>query len=77
MSNHSTRKFVKTALLSVAGLFASFTLFRKFSAVPDQRKDTIKMLDEHGNLIEIDAEIFAAMQKKKATDKDVQEWVKK
>ena len=77
MSDQSTRLFVKTALLSIAGLFASFTLFRKFVAEPETKRETVKMLAEDGSLIEIDAEVFAAMQKKKATDKDVQEWVKK
>jgi hypothetical protein len=77
MSDQSTRTFVKTTLLSIAGLFASFTFFRKIVAEPDKKRDTVKMLAEDGSLIEIDAEVFAAMQKKKATDKDVQDWVKK
>lgn len=77
MKKSDKRNFLKTAFLAFLGLFASFSLFKRFMPAEEQERKSVKMLSEDGKLIEIDAEIFAAMQKRKASDEEMQEWVKK
>ncbi len=74
------RKFVLgLGILSAVGAIAAATglpfFVRKFAKTPGKKK-TVKMLTEDGRLVEMDASLMAA-SKKKATNAELQHWIKK
>ncbi|MBS1532689.1 MAG: hypothetical protein JSU01_20470 [Bacteroidetes bacterium] len=76
----SRRKFVRglgifavfTTLASSAGL----SFFGKRVSKARSKSKSVKMLTEDGRLVEID-EMLVTSQRKKATNADVQHWIKK
>lgn len=60
--------------------FLSFGLFKKrkdiISCAPPAVNGTMKMLTEDGRLVEVDIANLGSL-KKKLTDKELQEWVKR
>jgi len=60
--------------------FLSFGFFKKrkdvISCAPPESNGTVKMLTEDGKLVEVDIANLSSLRKK-LTDKEMQEWVKR
>ena len=69
--NQTRRKFISWGVISAAAL-AAF----KFIKPSGNKPQTIKMLTEDGKLVEIDIASLPP-QKKKITNKELQNWIKK
>ena len=78
----SRRKFVlRVGILSVFAAIATATglpFFSKKKVTPDKgsKKKTVKMLTQDGRLVEID-ESLMTVSKKKVTNTELQQWIKK
>lgn len=59
-----------------AGAFTMFSGWSFFRSRPKQKSETKKMLTQDGQLVEVELNAFAKTDKK-ATVKDLQEWVKR
>jgi hypothetical protein len=74
------RKFVwgVSALSAITAVTAVFGLpfFTKKGANPGNIKTMVKMLTEDGRLVEIDQSLITA-SKKKVTNRELQNWIKK
>lgn len=79
-SSPTRRKFVLGlgVLSAFTAITASVSLpfFKKKSAKADGKKNIVKMLTEDGRLVEIDGSLITA-SKKKATNKELQNWIKR
>ncbi len=66
-------------ILSIVTLVSGLSFFKKKKQIiacnPHENK-TVKMLTEDGRLVEVDANLLAS-NKKIATDKDLQSWIKR
>lgn len=71
-TNHSSRK--KFIWWGAAALTAIGT-WKLFGGSKKKDPETIKMLTQDGKLVEIDKSLLASGTK--ATDKDLQQWIKK
>jgi len=69
----SRKKFISLGISSAA-LLATFR-FLNFKK-KDKEPGTVKMLTQDGTLVEIDAALITA-SRKKATNSDLQNWIKK
>ena len=68
----SRKKFVLWGL----GILSSLTAFRLFSQTPSTKnKKTVKMLDQDGKLVEVDAEKLFCGKRKKISDEQLKNWV--
>lgn len=80
MQHHTKTNSRKKFLLWGTALVASFTAFRFFSGKPRSKApaagDTVKMLTQDGQLVEIDKTLLAATGQK-ISNEDLQQWVKK
>lgn len=65
----------KKMLLWAAAALASVAAFRIFGTAKTTKSETVKMLTEDGQLVEVDKNMLAAGGKK-ITDKELQQWVK-
>jgi hypothetical protein len=78
-SHPSRRRFVWgvgiLSLLTAAGSALKFPFLNKKSR-PEIKGKTVKMLTQDGTLVEIDAALITA-SRKKATNSDLQNWIKK
>ena len=80
MNNHSTndsperprKEAILGGLAVVASLMVAFNPFGS----KEKKAEKITMLGEDGKLIEVDASVIANSSKRKATDKELQEWIK-
>jgi hypothetical protein len=80
MTDNSKKSFIKKSILGVAGIVLSFSFFRKVSSKSDSIKndnDTVKMLSEDGQLIEIDKKVLEKMNKRLISKEELQSWVKR
>lgn len=80
VDGEARRKFVLglgilSAFAAVAAAIDIPFFFKKTSK-PASKKKTVKMLTEDGRLVEIDASLMTA-SKKKATNTELQHWIKK
>jgi hypothetical protein len=73
-NTQSRRRFLRWGA-GVAGAVTIFSGFRFFRAAP-KKPSTTKMLTQDGTLVEVD---IARLNKsdKKASNKDLQEWIKR
>ena len=69
--NQSRRKFIAWGVASAA-LFSAI----KFLRPSPQKTETVKMLTQDGKLVEIDMAALPS-QKKRITNKELQNWIKK
>lgn len=69
--NQSRRKFIVWGVASAA-LFSAI----KFMLPSPKKNETVKMLTQDGKLVEVDMAALTA-KKKKITDKELQNWIKK
>lgn len=80
MQHNTKTNSRKKFLLWGAALAASVTVFRFFSGKPPSTPaavgDTVKMLTQDGQLVEIDKTLLAATGKK-ISNEDLQQWIKK
>lgn len=80
MQHNTKTNSRKKFLLWGSALVASFTALRFFSGKPKSTTsaagDTVKMLTQDGQLVEIDKTLLAATGKKISTE-DLQQWIKK
>lgn len=67
----SRKKFFLWAL----GIVTSIPAFR-FMMTAKKKKDTVKMLTQDGKLVEIDRDLISG-SKRKITDAELKNWVKK
>ena len=74
--SQSRKKFVQWGL----GILSSFTIFKLAGSAGPKTKDikvkTLKMLGEDGKLVEVVQSTLPA-NRKKITDKELQNWIKK
>ena len=67
-------------LMSIFSFF-TFGLFSKkrniISCAPPDEKKTMKFLDQNGQLVEVDISKIGSSSKEKASNKELQEWVKR
>lgn len=80
MTDNSKKSFIKKSILGAAGIVLSFSFFRKVSSKSDSvkdNKDTVKMLSEDGQLIEIDRKVLEKMNKRLISKEELQSWVKR
>ncbi len=70
-SNVTRKKFA--GWLGVLSLFAM--LGAAFRIRKNKKIETVKMLTQDGQLVEVDAKLLAA-SRKKISDKELQDWVK-
>jgi len=80
VDGEARRKFVLglgilSALAAVAAATGLPSFAKKFAKASGKKK-TVKMLTEDGRLVEMDASLMAA-SKKKATNAELQHWIKK
>ena len=59
-----------------AGALTLIAGFRFFTKQNDEAPATTKMLTQDGKLVEVDVKLISQV-KKKATNKEVQEWIKR
>ena len=69
--NQSRRKFIAWGVASAA-LFSAI----KFMLPSPKKNETVKMLTQDGKLVEVDMAALPS-QKKKITNKELQNWIKK
>lgn len=69
--NQSRRKFISWGVASAA-VVAAF----KFINPSPKKTETVKMLTQDGKLVEIDTAVLPS-KKKRITNKELQNWVKK
>jgi hypothetical protein len=69
---HSRKKFIGLTFSAAALL----TTFRFFSLRKKKKPTTVKMLTQDGKLVEVDIAALPS-KKKKITNKELQDWVKK
>lgn len=73
----SRKKFLQWgAILFGSATFLGFTNFFWKSKNKDQKADTVKMLTQDGQLVEIDKKLLAAPGKK-ITNEELQRWINK
>jgi hypothetical protein len=79
VQKRTRRIFAFWGIAYVLSLIVAFNPFRSSSKKPKDNPDPdkVKMLSQDGQLIEVDAVIFAAIQKKNISDKELQEWIRK
>lgn len=80
MTDNSKKSFIKKSILGATGIVLSFSFFRKVSSKSDSgkdNKDTVKMLSEDGQLIEIDRKVLEKMNKRLVSKEELQSWVKR
>lgn len=70
--NSTRKKF----LLWSAALLSSVAVFKFIPGGKPKKKETVKMLTEDGKLVEVDIAALPS-QKKKVTNKELQNWIKK
>ena len=66
----------KKFLIGGAALLSSLTFFKFFSSRKKPRNDTIKMLTQDGQLVEIDRSLVSSGGRKISND-ELKNWVKK
>ena len=71
-NNPSRRKFLSLGLLAGAGLITTSASAQSLS----ESGEKVKMLTQDGKLVEVDMTALTA-KKKKITDKELQNWIKK
>ena len=71
---NSRRKFIFMGIASAA-VFSAFKFFKRAPKAPEE-KQTVKMLSQDGKLVEVDV-VALKGQKKKITNKELQNWVKR
>ena len=73
IKKQSRRKFLGLGLASAA-VFSALKFFQPSS--PKKVKDTVKMLSQDGTLVEVDIASLPS-SKKKVTNTELQNWIKK
>jgi hypothetical protein len=71
---NSRRKFIALGVVA-AGVLSAFKFLRPASAVAE-KKQTVKMLSQEGKLVEVDVAALKGA-KKKVTNNELQNWIKK
>jgi hypothetical protein len=67
----------KKFLLWSATFFSSLTLLKFISGNKQKKTETVKMLTQDGNLVEVDVEKLPGNKRKKITDEQLKTWVNK
>jgi hypothetical protein len=70
--NTSRKKF----LLWGAATLSSLSILKFISGSKNKRSEKVKMLTQEGKLVEVDIAALPS-QKKKITDKELQNWIRK
>lgn len=75
----SRKKFLLwgAALLSSATVFKLFAGFKKPANAGDENKHTVKMLAQDGTLVEVDIDKLYCGKRKKISEEQLKNWVKK
>ena len=77
--DNNTNKTQSRKRFITSGLFAAafFTAFRYFMPEKKQIKETVKMLNQDGTLVEIDADKLYNSSRRVISDEQLKNWVKK
>lgn len=66
----------KKFLLWSAVVLSSATVLKFITGTKESKSDTVKMLTQDGKLVEIDKELLV-LSRKKISNKELQQWIKK
>lgn len=76
MDHHKKNTPRKTILLWGAAILSSLIAIKYVPFTKKNKKETVKMLSQDGQLVEIDKELLASSGKK-ISDTELQNWVRK
>lgn len=76
MEQSSKTSSRKKIILLGAAILSSVTFFRFFGGSKKEKNETVKMLTQDGQLVEIDKKLLASSGNK-ITNEGLQQWIKK